>query len=93
MIKTPDIIMGGREWEIKGPTSSSYEAIERQFKVAAKQAPSLIIDMSRVKLADEILLKWIVREAKRHRRIKVVLAIDKAGNVIEINKKMKYSEE
>lgn len=46
-IKSPDLEINGRVWELKSPTGSSKNTIHNNFKEARKQTVNIIIDLRR----------------------------------------------
>lgn len=44
-IRTPDITMIGKDWEIKSPIGKSSRTIENTIRQALKQSPNIIIDL------------------------------------------------
>jgi hypothetical protein len=81
-VKTPDILMRNKEWEIKSPTGNSKKAtIGYQFK-GLKQSRNLIIDGQRTNLTDEFIIQQIKFEMKKHKRVGTVLFIDKLSRVM-----------
>ena len=91
-MKTPDIVMVGKEWEIKSPTGSSPQSIEQQFRKAKRQSRSIIIDTSRSHLDDKTMLQKVISEVRRRRRIKQVILVDKKDKVLEINEPYSYNK-
>ncbi|MDR0979915.1 MAG: hypothetical protein LBM12_02050 [Candidatus Nomurabacteria bacterium] len=83
-VRTPDIVMNGRMWEIKSPTSDSNHTIEKQFKLSAGQSHNLVIDGRRSGRKDELLIKDIKRELKLHKAKRRVLFITKDAKVLDI---------
>lgn len=82
--KTPDIVMNGLLWEIKGPTGNSRKStVEYQFK-GLKQSRNLVIDGRRTRLADIFVLDQVKKEMTRHVRVGKVIFITKTDKVIEL---------
>jgi hypothetical protein len=86
--KTPDAVMLGILTEFKSPTGNSKDStVREQFERASRQgAVWLVFDAQRTKLADDFLRKEILKELAHRKRIKKVIFIDKAKNVIEISR-------
>ncbi len=62
-LHTPDIAMDGILWEIKSPTGKSKYTIQNQFKRAAKQSKSVIIDTRRLKMSQREALREIKKQS------------------------------
>ena len=70
MLKTPDFVMKGLEWELKSPTGNAKRTIRNNIDIAKAQAASIIIDTRRTALADD----WVENELKRQCSIKKRIA-------------------
>ncbi|MCL2038769.1 hypothetical protein FWG86_02635 [Candidatus Saccharibacteria bacterium] len=82
-IKTPDIKLKGRYWEIKCPKGAGKYTIEHLMQAANKQAENLIIDLRRTKAPARSLAK-IEREAKYRKGLKRIIVITKDRQVLDI---------
>lgn len=49
-LKTPDFKINGIMWELKSPTGSGRNNIERQLQTGLKQSPNIIFDARRSKV-------------------------------------------
>lgn len=85
-VKTPDVIIDGITWEMKSPTGSGRWTIDNQFKRAKRQSKHLIIDMRRMKIAEEVAVKEIERIFSTKRTVKRVMLVTKSGAVIDFTK-------
>lgn len=47
-VRTPDIIMAGKKWEIKSPTGKSARTIENTLRAALHQSPHIVLDLRRM---------------------------------------------
>ncbi len=79
--KTPDIIVGRIEWEIKSPLGSGKHVIENQVKRASKQSLNVIIDARRCKLHIAKVRSQLKYSVGFRTRLKRVLLINKRGEV------------
>lgn len=83
-VKTPDILMDGIEWELKSPKGNSRTTISNQLSRGSKQARNLIIDTSRTKLEDELILRQLQRNIQEHRSVKHLILVTKTQAVIVV---------
>ncbi|MGC4151507.1 MAG: hypothetical protein QM628_00315 [Propionicimonas sp.] len=60
-VKNPDIILGGRVWEMKSPIGAGRSTISHQFARARKQTNRLVLDLNRTPLNDEDVLAEVRR--------------------------------
>ena len=82
--KTADVQIAGVEWEIKSPTGTSRQTIQRQIIRAARQSHNVIIDLRRCKLPQRVLLVELVKQLELHRSIQRLKVITKSGNVLDL---------
>lgn len=84
-MKTPDLLIRGRIWELKSPRGNSKNTIRNNIKTARKQSENIIIDLRRCKLRE---MKSISRikdvYLKRRRKSGTYLIICKNGRVVDI---------
>ena len=83
-IRTPDIKMDGKLWEIKSPVSAGKRTMEHALRSVTKQSPNVIIDLRRCKLTDERALHQISFTAKKRTALKRLLIITKAQKIIDL---------
>ena len=83
-IKTPDILMDGKKWEIKSPTSNGSRVMEHALRSATKQSPNVIIDLRRGKMADERALRQITFTAKKRTALKRLIVLTKDDKMLDI---------
>ena len=86
-IKTPDIKMDGKMWEIKSPVSTGSRTIEAAFRQALKQAENIIFDLRRSKANDSANISKINKQIGliSHKKLKRVIVITKAQEILDIN--------
>lgn len=82
--KTPDIKIGGRLWEIKSLNGHSKTTVGNQVRRASKQSKYIVIDSRHTKLPDSVVIADILRELRERPSIRVILLINKLGEVIEL---------
>jgi len=86
-IRTPDIEMNGRRWEIKCPTGSSKRTIENLYRSAEGQSENLIFNIRGIKLSESVAISIIRREFDhRIRKIKRIIIITKDKKIIDISR-------
>jgi hypothetical protein len=86
-IKTPDITMDGKKWEIKAPVSAGSRSIEHAFRAAMKQSPNIIFDLRSSKASDQTnlaRLKYTFRLVKG-KKVGRLLVITKDQQLIDIS--------
>jgi hypothetical protein len=76
-IKTADMVINGRIWELKSPKGNSKTTAGNQFKRATKQSKFIIFDARRTSLPDADVLKKVKRELAKRQSIKGLLFINK----------------
>lgn len=85
-IRTADILVDGRRFEIKSPERFNSNTFEHTIKDALKQAPNIIIDSSRIKrVSDKKILNYLVGRVRNYRQIKRLLFVTKKGRIIDIS--------
>ena len=89
MIKTADILLDGVEFEVKSPLTSKINTFEHNLKRAVKQSSNIIIDASRMdcrRMPETKIKTFLIAKCRRHRQIKRMLLITKAGQIVDITK-------
>lgn len=69
LVKMPDIVFMGREWEIKTPIGKNSRTIENIMRRALKQSVNIVLDLRYIGLADEKSLREIERQMGLMKRI------------------------
>ena len=82
-VNTPDILMDGVEWEIKGPTGGSRSTIETNFRKAVKQSRYIIFDLRWIKLSEKQSISQLEREFSARPYLRRLYVICKNGNLIK----------
>lgn len=80
-----DLLMRGRIWEVKGPVSVNLNTLEVTFKKAVKQSKYLIFDLRRLR-RDYDVMRRLQRRFSESKRVKEMLIITKAGELLELRK-------
>ena len=85
-VHRPDILMHGKEWEIKSPQGKAKRTIEQNYRKAAKQSKYIIFDLRRCPLPESQTLGQLQREFD-DRHTKCLLVILKNGSLLEYPQK------
>lgn len=80
---TPDMIMDGLEWEIKGPKGEGNSLIKNTLQKAARQSENVIIDLRRTKRYEAKCLAEIRREFDKSKHIKRIKVITKSDKMLD----------
>ena len=83
-VKTPDIRMKGRFWEIKSPKSAGARTIEHAMRSAGTQSDNIILDLRRSKMAEEKCLSRIKHELSFRKNIRRLLVITKSQQLLDL---------
>lgn len=83
---TPDFLIDGVVWELKSPTGTGKNNIQRQLQDARRQSKNVIIDASRSKMHGTKIRKQLEYQFKIVKSVKRLLFISKAGKVFEITR-------
>ena len=81
-IHTPDILMDGKEWEIKSPIGKSKRTIEKNLLLALKQSQNIIMDLRRINISEAQCISKIEFNFKHKGSIKRLLVIRKNGELL-----------
>lgn len=80
-----DVVIDGKEWEIKAPKALNAKAIERNLRKASYQAVNIIFDSRRMKGASDPIIE---RELKncciKIKAIRHLIYVNRKGAVIDI---------
>ena len=85
-IKTPDIYLNGKIFEIKSPVSNNIGAVERNLVKALAKSQNIVFDSSRMKIRDEKIISELIKRRREGKRLKKILLIDKQGKIIDIER-------
>ncbi len=83
--KSPDITMGGIDWEIKCPQGASSRTIENNLRQALRQSPNIIMDLRRMskRQPEEKIIQNIYQRFNKTKSIKNILVITRQDDYIE----------
>jgi len=84
--QTPDFIINGVRWELKSPTGTGKNNIERQLRAGLKQSKNIIFDARRSKIHIVRIKRELHRQFQLTKSIQRLVLIDKQKNVIELSK-------
>ncbi len=83
---TPDFLIDGILWELKSPTGTGKNNIERQLKYAWHQSPNVIIHAGRSKMHGAKIRREVERQFRIVKSVKRLLFISKDDKVVEIKR-------
>ena len=84
-IKSADIFLDGVEFEIKSPKTNKANSLEHVLKKALKQSVNIIVDSSRIReIGDMRIQSFLTHQVQSRRRIKRMLLVTKAGDIVDI---------
>ena len=82
--RTPDFLIKGRVWELKSPTGTGKNNIQRQLQEAHGQSVNVILDASRSKMHPDEMLRRAEYQFKIVKSVKRIIFIPKGGKPLEI---------
>lgn len=83
LVKMPDIVFMGREWEIKTPIGKNSRTIENIMRRALKQSVNIVLDLRYISLAEKKCLREIERQMGLMKRIKNVIVLNRNGKIVD----------
>lgn len=84
--KTADFLIDGVIWELKSPTGTGKNNIQRQLQEARHQSINVILDASRSKMHPLKIKRQVEHQLKLVRSIKRLLFISRSGKVFEMKR-------
>lgn len=87
--QNPDILMMGTIWEMKGPTTTNRNTIEKRFKKAIRQANGRsVFDLREVPKGEdvEIVKNEIMALFERKRGMRRIIMIENDEKILDISK-------
>ncbi len=84
--RTPDFLINGVLWELKSPTGTGKNNIQRQLQEAHHQSRNVIIDASRSKMHATKIRRHVEHQFKIVKSVKRLLFVSKSGKVYEITR-------
>ena len=87
-VKTPDIKMLGKKWEIKSPTGKSARTIENTLRAALRQSKYIILDLRRMdgRIPSHKHLASMTYQFEKTRAIKHIIVILREGSSIDLTR-------
>ncbi|MBR5409027.1 hypothetical protein IK112_03805 [Candidatus Saccharibacteria bacterium] len=82
ILKTADIDINGRIWEIKSPTGHGKRTIQHQFERAGKQAKRFVIDCHRTSMSNSEVSQKCKYFFYKARSAKALIIISKQNKII-----------
>jgi hypothetical protein len=84
-VKTPDVEIDGKKFEMKSPRTDKTTQVEKNLKKASAQSPNIIIDSQRVKrIQDNVLQKYLANRYEENKSIKNLLFVNRRREVVDI---------
>ena len=84
--KTPDFEIKNQRWELKSPTGTGKNNIERQLQTGLKQSKNIIFDARRSKIHIVKIRNELNRQFKLSKSIKRLILIEKTRTIVELIK-------
>ena len=85
-VRTPDIMMMGRRWEMKSPKGSGKCLVQNTIQRAVEQSENIIVDLSRVHIPQRRCLIDLERELYRSKRGQRLKVITKSHKIADFSK-------
>ena len=86
-IFSPDILMGGKKWEIKSPCGQSKRTIENNFRKAQHQSENVIFDLRRIGLSEKVAIEYVKQQFNLRRgKVKCIRIITKDHKMLDLNR-------
>lgn len=82
--RTPDFLIKGKVWELKSPTGTGKNNIQRQLQEAHGQSVNVILDASRSKMHPEEIKRRVEHQFKIIKSVKRLIFVPKDGEPLEI---------
>lgn len=82
--RTPDFLIKGKVWELKSPTGTGKNNIQRQLQEAHGQSVNVILDASRSKMHPDEMSRRAEYQFKIVKSVKRLIFIPKGGEPLEI---------
>lgn len=82
----PDILMDGKEWEIKSPIGKGKKTIERNMHKAAKQSKFIIFDLRRIGLPEKQCISQLKVEFDKRQYLCKLMIITKTNELLELSR-------
>lgn len=88
-VRTPDILMCGKKWEIKSPTGKSARTIENTLRAALRQSLYIVLDLRRMdgRIPSYKLIKEAERRFNDAKIMKRLIIITRQGHHIDLKRR------
>lgn len=83
---SPDIVMRNMFWEMKSPNGKNLRTVEHALRRATHQSSNIIIDLRRIKIADETLITLLKKLFLELRSVRNLWVITKQSEIIKLRK-------
>ena len=84
--KVADIVLDGKEFEIKSPVSHNINAVERNLVRGLRQSCNIIFDASRMRrVHDKQILMKLTHRLRKGKGLKRILLVTKRGDIVDVN--------
>jgi len=84
--RTPDFLIDGVLWELKSPTGTGKNNIQRQLQDAHHQSKNVIVDASRSRMHGTKIRKQVEYQFRIVKSVRRLLFVSKAGKIFEITR-------
>lgn len=85
-LQTPDFLIKGKVWELKSPTGTGKNNIQRQLQEAHNQSVNVILDASRSKMHPDEIKRRTEHQFKIIKSVKRLVFVPKDGEPLEIKR-------
>lgn len=87
-VKTPDIKMLGKKWEIKSPTGKSVRTIENTLRAALRQSKYIILDLRRMdgRIPGQKHINEVIKRYNDAKSIKRLIIITRENECIDLSR-------
>jgi len=85
-MRTPDIEMDDKKWEIKCPRGKGSNTIKRAFETASNQSSNIIFDLRHSKIGDRVNIPKIQKEFRDIKKVKNLKIITKSQKLPDFSK-------
>jgi len=86
-VHRPDIVMDGKEWEIKCPTGKGKHTIIRNLREGTRQSRNIIMDLRRIAIPESKSIHDIEIVFDTNRSIRKIFIICKDENLLKLQRK------
>ena len=87
LLPTADLRFMNLEWELKSPTGSGRRTIEKNLRKALRQSTNVMLDLSRIAIAEDKCLLYLQNHIKNFRELKRLIIITKDQKILKLSPK------